>query len=294
MMNQLKNHTPYKYTNPVLSDDDFFRIRDLVQNVSGIDLSPKKKHMLSGRLCRRIRHLNMQSYSDYADYLLSASGEEEVVSMIDEVSTNKTHFFREQKHFDFLEGHLLAEYCKVLWARADRTLRVWSAGCSTGEEPYTIAMVLENFFKNVQGLSYSVLATDISTKVLKTAKYGIYPEECLEDIPINFQRQFLLRGVGKSKGHYKITPDVRKNVHFKRLNFMSSVYDLASKVDIIFFRNVAIYFDPRTTASIYHKFYQQMQPGGYLFIGHSEILRGGIKDKVEKPVKGLPVFKVLK
>jgi chemotaxis protein methyltransferase CheR len=200
--------------------------------------------------------------------------EEEIFHMIDAVTTNKTDFFREPNHFDYLVQQALPHLIKQQGAGVKRRLVAWSAGCSTGEEAYTIAMVLNEFGKQFPGLSFDfrILATDISTKVLETAKRAIYGEEKVDPIPMHFRKQYLLRSKDPSKGRVRIVPRLRQYVRFRRLNFLQDDFGFREGLDIIFFRNVLIYFKKSTQKQILRKVLRYLRPGGYLFIGHSETL----------------------
>lgn len=226
--------------------------------------------MLEGRLKRRLRELNIGSYRLYCDYLFGQEGlREEKVSFIDVVTTNKTDFFREAKHFDYLTQRALPE----LAARAEgRPLLVWSAGCSSGEEPYTLAMVLSEYAETHPGFRFQILATDISTKVLAKAELGVYTTEDVEPVPPGLRKKYLLRSRDRDGDRVRVAPELRRLVEFRRLNFMDADYGLSGKADAIFCRNVIIYFDRPTQEKILSKLSHRLTEGGYLFVGHSETL----------------------
>ncbi len=258
-----------------LSQRDFCRLSAFVHERFGIKLPPSKKTMLEARLRRRLRALEMKSYDDYCDYLFGPAGqEEEVVRMIDLVTTNKTDFFREPAHFDFLQRSCLPELCDAGRGGAFRTLTVWSAGCSTGEEPYTLAMVLSGYAESRPGLRFSIVATDLSTRVLEKAALGIYEEEKVAPVPPDMKRKYLLRSKDRSRGLVRVAPAVRSLVTFRRLNLMDEDFGIREPVDVIFCRNVIIYFDKATQEALVNRFARQLAPGGYLFLGHSETLCG--------------------
>ena len=238
-------------------------------------MPPAKKTMLEARLQKRLKALGIRSFEEYGDFVFSKEGSAvELVHMIDVVTTNKTDFFREPAHFDFLAKTALPD---ILQDRGDvirDPVRIWSAGCSTGEEPYTLAMVLSEFATNHPGFRAAITASDICTQVLQTAKTAIYPEERTDTIPLNLKKKYLLRSREKSKSLVRITPKLRSLVSFKRINFMDDDFGISEKMDIIFCRNVVIYFDKTTQQNLMRKFHQQLRPGGYLFIGHSETLNG--------------------
>jgi len=265
---------------PVMSDGDFRQFRDFIYDQCGINLMPKKKLMLTSRLSKRLRELGMSSFTEYFDYVTSSRGRsEELVRMINVVSTNKTDFFRESKHFDFLINQALPHFVRSGGASSHKRLNVWSAGCSSGEEPYTLAMVLSEFFRTTGMGAFSIYATDISTRVLAIAQKGIYPESTVEPVSRQLKQKYLMKGKGPKEGFCRIVPELRKYVRFQRLNLIEGRhFGLRTEMDIIFCRNVVIYFDRRTQIRLFEKFYNQLKPGGYLFIGHSETLHG-INDK---------------
>jgi chemotaxis protein methyltransferase CheR len=253
-----------------LSGRDFARLTRFVYDEAGICLGPEKKTMLEGRLKRRLRELNIDSYRQYCDYLFGKEGlREETVRLIDVVTTNKTDFFREPRHFDSLTRQALPE----LAARADgQPLLVWSAGCSSGEEPYTLAMVLSDYATTHPGFRFRILATDISTRVLERAELGIYSAEDVEPVPPLLRRKYVMRSRERHAERVRIVPELRRLVEFRRLNFMDADYGVAEKADAIFCRNVIIYFDRPTQQKILGKLTDHLKPGGYLFVGHSETL----------------------
>ncbi len=274
---------PESAVEPVsMSDRDFRRFRDLIYDQCGINLIPAKKTMLSARLWKRMRVLGMASFRQYADYVSSMQGlSEELVHMLDVVSTNKTDFFREPKHFEFLANEVLPALIQTGHWGPGRRLKVWSAGCSSGEEPYTIAMVLAEFASRNRTGDFSILATDISTRVLEAADRGVYPEETTAPIPPALKRRYLMRGKGSRKGLCRIVPELRRRVQFRRVNLNKGEdFGISDLMNVIFCRNVIIYFDRPTQVKLFEKFYSQLVPGGYLFIGHSETLHN-INDQFE-------------
>ncbi len=258
-----------------LSDGEFARFSRLIHDVAGIKLPPVKKTMLDGRLRKRLRAVGAVSFAEYFDYLASPEGQElELHNMLDAVSTNKTDFFREPKHFQWLSERVLPEIRGRARNGRQRRIRLWSAGCSTGKEPYTLAMVLAEFCDLYQDIDYSILATDISTAALAKARLAIYEDYKIEPVPVALRNKYLLRGDGDRQGYHRVAPRLRRKVDFRRLNFMDAVFDIDAPLDIIFCRNVIIYFDKQTQAELFKKFYRHLAPGGYLFIGHSESLLG--------------------
>jgi len=233
--------------------------------------------MLEARLQKRLRHLGMNSCDEYCNYLFSPAGvETELTHMIDVVTTNKTDFFRESSHFEFLVKTALPEIIVKQGAGIWKKLMIWSAGCSTGEEPYTLAMVVSEFAETYPGFSFdcSILATDISTKALATAEEAIYEAERVLPVPEALKKKYLLRSKNRSKGLIRIVPELRRMVRFRRLNFVEDEFGLREKMHIIFCRNVIIYFDKPTQERLLNKFCRHLTPGGYVFMGHSETLQG--------------------
>jgi chemotaxis protein methyltransferase CheR len=266
-----------------ISEMNFARLSRLIHDQCGIKMPPHKKNMLEARLRKRLRSLGMATYGQYCDYLFGKGSEEgELVNLIDVVTTNKTDFFREAKHFDFLTEVALPRLLTSCGVGLQRPLRVWSAGCSTGEEPYTLAMVLSEFALANPGFDYSILATDISTRVLEKARLAIYREERVEPVPEALKRKYLLRSRDPGKGEVRVVPELRTKVQFRRLNFMEENFRLREPIDIIFFRNVMIYFDRNQQMTLLQRFCGCLTAGRYLFTGHSESLHG----------MGLPVVQV--
>ncbi|MBA4390322.1 MAG: chemotaxis protein CheR [Syntrophus sp. (in: bacteria)] len=248
-----------------MSQSDFTRLREFIYSECGITLADAKKTMLEARLQKRLRELNLKSFSQYCDYLFSANGvEQELTDMINQVTTNKTDFFREPAHFEYLKSKALPEL-----TRLKKSLLVWSAGCSSGEEPYTLAMVLQEF-----GCSFMVLATDISTKVLEKARLAVYDEERVAPVPSDFKRKYLLTNKDRTKRLFRVVPELRERVKLRRLNFMDGDFGFREPIDIIFCRNVIIYFDKQTQERLLNHFCRYLSPDGYVFMGHSETLLG--------------------
>ena len=248
-----------------LSNKDFSRLRTFIYKECGINIIDSKRTMLEARLQKRLRKLDLTSFSGYCDYLFSPNGiKEELTDMINQVTTNKTDFFREPAHFDYLRRKVLPEL-----SRSRSTIAAWSAGCSSGEEPYTLAMVLKEF-----GCNFTILGTDISTKVLDKAKLAVYDEERIDPISPELKKKYLLASKDRIKRLYRIVPELRTHVRFRRLNFMDGDFGFREPLDVIFCRNVIIYFDKPTQEKLLRKFYKCLAPDGYLFMGHSETLFG--------------------
>jgi len=257
-----------------LTSGDFNLLSRFIYDQCGISLVPAKKTMLEARLQKRLRNLGLRSFRDYCDYLFSPRGSElEKVLMIDLVTTNKTDFFREPDHFDYLVNRVLPEWQERRGDNGSRKLMLWSAGCSTGEEPYTLAMVLSEAAKR-QRLNFQIMATDISSSVLEKAKLAIYDEDRVLPVPEIMKKNYLLRSREHSSGLVRIAPELRAKVRFRRLNFMDADYGIREPLDIIFCRNVIIYFDRQTQEEVLNRFYRQLAPGGTIFMGHSETLNG--------------------
>lgn len=256
-----------------MTDDDFTRLSEFVFEQSGIKMPPVKKIMLQSRLQKRLRELNITCFKEYADYVFSKEGQKnEIIHMLDVVSTNKTDFFREPVHFDFLNSHVLPEY--IVKNRLNYNMKVWSAGCSSGEEPYTIAITLNEFKKSNQRFDYSITATDISSQILQKAITAVYKEERIVNIPLEIKKKYFLRSKDKEQKTVRVISELRNKTNYQRLNFMSDVYNLTDSFDVIFCRNVLIYFNRETQEQVINKLCVKLKSGGYLFIGHSESILG--------------------
>jgi len=253
---------------------DFRRLGELIHNVSGIKVSDPKKTMIESRLQRRLKKLGMQSIQEYLEYLFSPDGmQDELINMIDEVTTNNTDFFREPGHFDFLTKHALPEMIEAHSEEIHKRLTIWSAGCSSGEEPYTLAMVLSEFASQ-RRFSFLILATDISKSMLEKAALAIYDAERIAPVPVDLQKKYLLRGKDRTQKRFRVVPELRQLVKFRVLNFMDSDFGFREPIDIIFCRNVIIYFDKKTQEELLRKFCNSLTSRGYIFMGHSETLFG--------------------
>jgi chemotaxis protein methyltransferase CheR len=258
-----------------LSDAVFKKFSTFIISETGIKMPVSKKTMLQARLQKRMRKLKIKNYEQYYDYVLGAgNGADERIHMIDVVTTNKTEFFRESKHFNILTDSVLPELIEKKGAGNRRPLSAWSAGCSTGAEVYTLAMVLSDFAEKVKGFKFKILGTDICTQVLEKARLGIYDEKEADDIPMPMKKKYLLRSKDKSQPKIRIVPELRKPVEFRRLNFMIDDFGLRTVMDIAFCRNVIIYFDRPTQEAVLGRICRYLSPGGYLFTGHSETLNG--------------------
>jgi chemotaxis protein methyltransferase CheR len=254
-----------------LSSRDLNRLCRLIYEQSGITLGAEKQIMLEGRLKRRLTSLHLSSYREYCDYLFDGNGHdaEEMVHLIDAVSTNKTDFFREKTHFEFLAAKLLPEF--TIQHGSARELLIWSAGCSTGEEPYTLAMVLSEYRQSHPGFRFRLLATDISTAVLAKAELGIFHSDVVRPVPPELRRKYFMRSRDRESSLLRVIPELRQAIEFRHLNLMEE-FAMSELADAIFCRNVIIYFDRPTQERLFHKFTRQLVDGGYMFVGHSESL----------------------
>ena len=244
----------------------------------GIKMPPEKMSMLQSRLQRRLRELDLASLEAYQDYLFhSPQAAEELNNFFDAVTTNKTDFFREAEHFDYLTRTALpkldADSGKSGAARPWQ-FKLWCAGCSSGEEPYTLAMVLSEFAVTRPRFDFSILATDISTRVLHHAQQAVYDEARIAPVALPLRKKYLLRSRDPEQSMVRVAPELRQKIKFQPLNFMDDHYPLRDVFEVIFFRNVMIYFSKETQEAVIGKMCRNLAPGGYLFVGHSESLTG--------------------
>ncbi len=256
-----------------MPDSIFERLSNFIYKEYGIKMPPAKKVMLQSRLQKRLREMKMSSYEQYCDFVFSKEGEAmELVHMIDVVTTNKTDFFREPSHFDFLKSTVLPEF--IHKNKLNKTMKVWSAGCSSGEEVYTLAMVISEFSKNQTKIDYSILGTDISSRILKRAIDAVYHEDRIMNIPMELKKKYFLRSKDRTKPLVRVVSELRNKGYYQRLNFMDEKYPVKEDFDIIFCRNVLIYFDRETQQSVINKLCRNLKTGGYFFLGHSESITG--------------------
>ena len=254
-----------------ISTSELNAIRQLIFDEAGISLSDAKRSLVCSRLSRRLRELHLATYSEYIQHLEEKDPQgTERQTMINCLTTNKTDFFREPHHFDFL--------CKVVFPAArrraaeggPRELKIWSAACSMGDEPYSIAMTILKHFGQRSGWNIQVLASDINTEVLKTARDGVYSMDKIQDVPESIKQKFFLRGTGKQYGLCQVTPEVKKLVSFKHINLLQYPLPVQAKFDAIFCRNVIIYFDSQTQRRVLPAFAERLKTDGFLMLGHSE------------------------
>ena len=250
-----------------IADQEMIELIDLIYRHSGIVLTPDKKSMVSSRLNKRLRANRLNSFEEYLELLRSSDlGTIESTIMIDEITTNKTDFFREKQHFEFIVEVMLPDLALSDWS----VLNIWSAGCSTGEEPYTLAMILADYFST--GRNFNITATDLSTQALEVAQLAVYPNQAGKAIPLPFRQKYTLNGKGAQAGRFRIVPELRDRVRFKHLNLMDRSWDVPNALNMIFCRNVMIYFDKPTRTNLVSRFRRHLKSNGYLFIGHSESL----------------------
>lgn len=249
---------------PSITDQEFSQFQKLIYNIAGINMSPIKKPLVMGRLAKRLNHHGLSSYGEYFKLLNSGSHPNELQMAVDLLTTNETYFFREPKHFDFLQRKILSLHPR------SRPFRVWSAACSSGQEPYSIAMTLAY---SLGESPWEIIASDISTRVLEKARGGHYPLEQADHIPKEFLTKFCLKGVGQQEGTFIIDRHVRNRVKFSQIN-LNDPLPYIDKLDLIFLRNVMIYFNAETKRKVVEHLAETLRPGGYLFIGHSESLNG--------------------
>lgn len=254
-----------------ITDREFDLIRRLVYDESGINLTDNKKQLVIGRLGKRLRALGLKTFKEYYSYLKDVGGEQEVTTLLDCISTNKTDFFREPGHFDFLRRELIPWFLK---SGNGKKLRIWSAACSTGEEPYSIAITLHEYIPEIESYDVKMLASDISTKVLDAADRGVYESERLKPVPYDVMQRHFLMGSGNNTGRFKVKRHLREMIVYRRINLMEASYPIRTRFDVIFFRNAMIYFDKPTQTEVIGKLSRYLKDGGYLFLGHSETLQG--------------------
>jgi chemotaxis protein methyltransferase CheR len=259
--------------NAPMTQVEFDKISRFIYNECGIKMPPVKKVMLEARLRKRLKELNINSFGAYCDYVFSSDGiQNELLHMIDVVTTNKTDFFREPHQFSFLVEKALPALLNSHEAGLRRNLRLWSAGCSTGEEPYTLAIVLSEFALEYPGYDFSILASDISTQVLEKARLGIYDLNRIDPVPLSLKKKYFLKSKDKEKQLVRVIPELRQKISLRRINFVDDDFGVREMQDIIFCRNVIIYFDKQMQENLIKKLCQNIVPDGYLFVGHSETL----------------------
>ena len=255
-----------------LSDTEFSLFSRLVYEKAGINLHEGKKELVRSRLSKRLRAKKMDRFKEYYKFLMADESGEEIIHMLDAISTNLTSFFREPTHFSFLEQTAIPAVLAEKNTR-NKHLRIWSAGCSSGEEPYTLSICLHEYAEAHPVLDFKILATDISTKMLSSAAGGVYHKSQVQTIKPPVLRKYFQRGQQRWADHFRLKPFVRKTIEFRRLNLMEP-FPFNNHFQIIFCRNVMIYFDKEVQSRLVNKYYDCLEPGGFLFIGHSESLMG--------------------
>jgi chemotaxis protein methyltransferase CheR len=257
-----------------LSNRDFGRLAQLIESHCGIKMPPAKKLMVEGRLRRRVRALALRDVGEYCAFVFDRGGlDQEIVHLVDVVTTNKTDFFREPEHFDVLAQQAAPAMLQD-GIGLSRPLRVWSAACSTGQEPYTLAMVLAEVAAGLRGYKFSIRATDICSEVLEVALRAVYPAEHVEPVPAEMRKRYLMRSRDPHAHQVRVVPELRSTVSFRRLNLIEGAYPWDAPMDITFCRNVLIYFDRPTQFRVLDFLCRNLRPGGWLFLGHSETLSG--------------------
>jgi len=250
-----------------ISDEAFDQISQLVQQKIGLNLTKKKKAMVHSRLAKRIRKLGLDSFDEYYEFL--NGNDSELIHLYNMLTTNVTKFFREKYHFDFLQEEVFPQ---IKADKSKKKVRIWSAGCSSGEEVYSLAISLKEFF-NLDEWDIKILATDINTEVLELAKRGIYHQRQIQPIPYKLLTKYFKLGQGQNEGLFKVKNELRNLIIFKKLNLnQNESYPIKSRLDFIFCRNVFIYFKKETRNSILNRFHRHLKRGGYLFLGHSEAI----------------------
>ncbi|HWU99983.1 MAG TPA: protein-glutamate O-methyltransferase [Devosia sp.] len=259
-----------------MSTVDFARIANLISSEVGIKLPPAKRLMVEGRLRKRVRALNLSSFDDYCDYLFRRDGlGQERTYLINAVTTNKTDFFREPEHFTLLAEKLVPELIALRRNERNPLLKVWSAASSTGAEPYTLAMVLSDLAANRRDFHFAILGTDISTAVLAQGRRAVYPAEMVAPVPPEKQARYVMHARKPGvRAEVRMAPEIRRSVRFAHLNLMQRSYPFDRDVDVIFLRNVLIYFDKRDQEAVISRLIEHLRPGGYLALGHSESMVG--------------------
>jgi len=247
-----------------LKEKEFAQFRDLIYLIAGISMSPAKKPLVTSRLAKRLKHHGLASFGEYFQMITAANGKAELQMAVDLLTTNETHFFREPKHFDFLRQRILPA------RKPGKPLRIWSAACSSGEEPYSIAMVADEVLGSAP---WEIVASDLSTRMLEKARTGLYPIERLPEIPRHYLSNYCLKGTGSQDGTLLIERKLRERIQFMHHNLTGTPPKL-TEFDAIFLRNVMIYFDQNTKRQVVSHLLSLLRPGGYFLVGHSETLNG--------------------
>ncbi|MBU0484937.1 MAG: protein-glutamate O-methyltransferase CheR [Proteobacteria bacterium] len=266
----MPRNSPDNCLSATITDREFNLIRTLVYDRFGINLTEQKRSLVVGRLQKLLRDTGFKNFQDYYNHVISDPSDQALVSLINRISTNYTYFNREKAHFDLMQQKTLPEISAKLKALGRRDLRIWSAGCSSGEEAYMLAILICEFFGNEYGFwDGGLLATDISEWVLSKAREGVYEAEQIKKIPKYLTGKYFTK---KNDGRWQANERLKKEVTFRKFNLMNKTFPFKKPFQIIFCRNVMIYFDEITRTELVRRFYEAMEPDGYFFIGHSETL----------------------
>lgn len=256
-----------------LTDREFLKISRLIYDLCGINLTDAKKELIKARLGKRLRRGSFKSFNDYYEHVLRDESGKELILLLDSVVTNFTFFFREKKHFEYLQFEFIPDMITKKKKNHDKKIRFWSAGCSSGEEPYSILITLLETIEDSFSWDIRIYGTDLSTRVLKTARSGIYSSEKVRDLPPYILKKYFLRGTQEWENYLKIKDYLKSYVQFQRLN-LTEPFPFKESFDCIFCRNVMIYFDKKIQTELVNRFYEYINPEGVLIIGHSESLAG--------------------
>jgi chemotaxis protein methyltransferase CheR len=263
-----------------ISDREFSLYQKLIYSKAGICLSPTKKAFLEARLSRRLRELGMDSFQAYYQHVTQNQNGGELEQLLDRVSTNKTHFFREPRQFEFLEQQILPDWkTDGNSGSRPRRIRAWSAGCSTGEEPYSLAMILLDHFPRGSGWEIEIIATDLSSRALKSARKAVWSIAKANEIPQSYLKRFMRKGTGSQHAYMKAGPEIQSIIRFQHLNLNDNHYAVTEPFDLIFCRNVLIYFDAESRARVVDRLVNYLAPAGFLLVGHAESL-SGVSDRI--------------
>jgi len=255
----------------VLTDGEFDLLRRLIHAHAGIALGPWKRYLVRARLTRRLQELGLSTFAEYHTRLLADASGGELTRFINAMTTNKTEFFREGHHFDILRAQVAATAARAGY-EGPRTLRMWSAGCSSGEEPYSMAITVLDTLGRARSWDVRILASDIDTDILATAAAGVYAEERVEAVPVELRQRYFVRGRGAQSGFVRVRGEARELVTFRRINLRDDVWPIRTPLDAIFCRNVLIYFDGPSKKRVIDRLLDRLEPGGCLFLGHAESL----------------------
>jgi chemotaxis protein methyltransferase CheR len=252
---------------------DYELVRKLAYDRAGINLGDNRHHLVQARLAKRIRVGHFSGFRDYFRFLENDATGDEISNLIDAISTNTTFFFREPDHFDFLKQSIRTRIQEQRWDKINYSIRIWSSACSSGEEPYTIAMVVQKLLQEFPAVDFKILATDISQKILRQAQTGRYDQQKIKSIPEEYRREYINREDPQSS-QYSISEQIRKHITFSYFNLMDAEYPFKFGFDYVFCRNVMIYFDRPTQENVVNKIARYLRPNGFLVVGHSESLNG--------------------